>query len=118
MPIPQGVTCTAGNQGRLPTDAPNAHIFAQILVERTYSVGTFIVGMEPPDPQRMILVVIGHAADFTRIVSIGSSLRDPPIQITGPNDDAVREALIAVHDELFRGWLPSDDEINDRLNNQ
>jgi hypothetical protein len=59
-----------------------------------------------------------HAEDWTPIVVVASSLLEKPLQLHSKSDAAVREAIQVAHDGIFKGWPPTDGEIEDFIKSQ
>ena len=67
------------------------------------------------DPDRTIKIAIGATEDWTPVVVVMSSFRDAPIQIVAGTEAALKEAIRAVHGEIFHGWPLGKDEIDDLI---
>ena len=116
----RGVTATGHTRGsladnqRLYTDTCYGQVLA---IRQTYSAGTIVERMDT-DPERTIEVAIGHTEDWIPAVCVMSSLRERPIELIGGSDAALSEAIQFVHDEIFRDWPPTDEQIDDFMRRQ
>ena len=111
----RGINPSQQTRGSL-ADNPRVYsdtCYGQVLsIRQTYAARKTVVGMET-DPERTIEIAIGHTEAWIPFVSVMSCLRESPFEIIGGSDVALREKVQLVHDELFQGWPPTDDEIDE-----
>ena len=117
----RGVKNWDGTPGSL---ADNPKLFTDtckgqvLLVRQSYVGARLTVKDTEIDPDRIIEIAIGHAEDWTPIVCIVNSLRDCPIEIVGGSEAALREAVQAIHGEIFHDWPLTKEQIDDLFRRQ